>query len=336
MNKNYEKFFTEQGLTVTNDKAYGFLQGYETTVLYDKNQMAVYPIRIHISFYATDEQKNRIGNAFNAAKLKFFGFQFTPYGVFIGLNGWTSGSTLKQLPERLDLFYKTIRENGGLNKDYCPVCAKQIGGEFTAAKAESADGAEATAEVEPAAVEKPETKCCNVDGYMITMDIGCVDKINTIIAEDNKAYEQAPNNYLKGFLGALVGSVVGGIMAVILYFIGFISALSAVVAVVLGAFLYQKFGGKKNKMMIVIVSVTSLVVMLLSVLIVYLIATGVAIRSEGLDMGVFEAFAILMGEQEFAALFWRDFAMVFLFSAIGIGIEIFTLARQIRRKKTIN
>ncbi len=89
-------------------------------------------------------------------------------------------------------------------------------------------------------------------------------------------------------------------------------------------------------MMIVIVSVTSLVFMLLSVVVVYLIATGIAINSEGLEMGVFEAFGLLMSESaEFSRMFWLDFGLVFLFSAIGIGIEIFTLSRQIQRKKNI-
>ncbi len=338
MNKNIEKFLAEQGLTVTGDKAYGFLRGYETNVIVN-NRDTSSPFRMHISFYATDEQKNRMGSEFNASKIGFLRFQFTPYGVFIGLNGWTLNSMIKKLPEYLDLFFKTIEANGGLNKNYCPVCATQIGGEFPAEEQPSSEQtlvSEGAEEVKPAPAGKPETRRCDVDGYMITMDVGCVDKINAIITADNKAFEEAPNNYVKGFIGAALGGLVGGILTAILYFIGFVSAISAVVAVLLGAFLYQKLGGKPNKMMIVIVSVTSLVFMLLSVVVVYLIATGIAINSEGLEMGVFEAFGLLMSESaEFSRMFWLDFGLVFLFSAIGIGIEIFTLSRQIQRKKNI-
>lgn len=73
MNKNFAKFLTEQGLTVTGDRAYGVLHGYETNIIVN-NFNTTSPVNMHISFYATDEQKNRIGIAFNAAKLSFSAF----------------------------------------------------------------------------------------------------------------------------------------------------------------------------------------------------------------------------------------------------------------------
>lgn len=344
MNKKFERFFVEQGLNVMGERAYGTLRGYETNVVLNNFDTAS-PVKMHISFYATDEQKSRMNDAFTAAKLKFFRCQFTPYGVFIGLNGWTLNSLLKKLPSLFDLFCTTIETNGGLKSDYCPVCGKQIFGEQAAEEPQASVGEEPAfgeeSGEEPAPEQKreggkTETRRCDVDGYLITMDVGCVDKINAIIAEDNNAFAAAPNNYFKGFIGAALGALVGAAVSVILYLLGYISAISSVIAVLLGAFLYQKFQGKPNKMMIVIVSLTSLAFMLLSVLGIYLWATSVAISSEGLEMGVFEAFILLMSESsDFASMFWLDFGLVFLFSAIGIGLEIFYLSKQIKRKRNI-
>ncbi len=63
----------------------------------------------------------------------------------------------------------------------------------------------------------------------------------------------------------------------------------------------------------------------------------------GADMSAMEAFVKLMQSTEvledmnrtFAEIFYTDLALVLLFSAVGIGLEIFVLAKKIKRKKTI-
>ncbi len=315
MNKKLTAFFTERGLTVTGNKAYGKMNGFETNVRLD-NFNNVSPLQIHISFYATDEQKRAMADELRRAAYKFFNFQFTAYGLMLGLNGMTCSSLCKRLPEMTDNILSVISQNGGLN-GVCPVCGKEI--------------------------EEGKSRSCTVDGATITMDEECIGNINAVIEAENREFEQAPNNYLFGFFGALIGGIAGGLVSALLYWIGFVASASAIIAVVLGAFLYQKFHGKPNKMMIVIVSVTSLVCMALSVFFVYLAAAGIAVNEVGADMSAMEAFVKLMQSTEvledmnrtFAEIFYTDLALVLLFSAVGIGLEIFVLAKKIKRKKTI-
>lgn len=309
MNKKYSAFFAEQGMTVNGNRAYGIVRGYEMNAalvgVYTNNGS---PLQLHISFYATDEQKRKMEAALRNAAIKFCKFGFTAYGLAIGLNDMTLGRLLKRMPQLLDTFFGILTENGALTSEYCPVCGNPFG---------------------------ESKKQCTIDGYTIYIDAECVDNINAVIEAENKDFNEAPNHYLRGFLGALIGGLAGAAVAVVLYAVGFISSIAAVVSVVFGTFLYKKFHGKPNKMMLVIVAATTVVCMALSVFLIYLTASGIAAQQEGLNISAMEAFKIVMADSEVSRAFYADLAMVLLFSAIGIGIQIAYTARAIKRQGTI-
>lgn len=58
------------------------MNGFETNVRLD-NFNNVSPLQIHISFYATDEQKRAMADELRRASYKFFNFQFTAYGLML-------------------------------------------------------------------------------------------------------------------------------------------------------------------------------------------------------------------------------------------------------------
>lgn len=264
---------------------------------------------MHVSFYATDEQKRSIESAIRNLALKFFVMQFSPYGISLGFNDLTVSRLLKRLPSVLDAIFGILSDNGALKSEFCPVCGKPL--------------------------EESNSKKCNIDGFSITIDNDCVNTINTVINTENEDFNNAPNNYFKGFLGALIGGLAGAAVSVLLYLVGFVSSISAVIAIVLGAFLYQKFHGKPNKGMIIIVSLTTLVLLSATVPAIYIVAAGIAAKSEGFNMSAIEAFNICMRDAEFSRMLYTDLALILLFSAIGIGFEIFVLSKKIKRKKNI-
>lgn len=308
MNKKFTEFFNAYGMTITGNNAYGVVKGYETNAIVAMMDN-VTPLRLHISFYATDEQKRAIEAAIRNAQIKYLNFRFTPYGILIGLNDITVKKLITRLPQLLDTFYGILAENGGLGSEYCPVCGNVL---------------------EPFAEQKR-----NIEGFTITLDGNCVENINAVISAENKDFNEAPNNYLKGFLGALIGGLAGAAVSVAFYMAGFVSSISAIISVMLGAFLYQKFHGKPNKMMIVIVSVTTIVCMIASILGIYIVAAGLAADQEGIEMNAFDAFAKCMQNGEFAGWFYGDLALSLVFSAIGVGLEIFTLKNKIKRQQNI-
>lgn len=308
MNKKFEAFFSSYGMEVNGKFAYGTINGYEVnaTVAQLDN---VAPFKMHISFYATDDQKRAIEYSIKNLALKFFTMQFSPYGLSLGFNAITMNQLLKRLPDTLDTIFAILNENGALKSDFCPVCGNRL--------------------------EPSTTKKCNIDGYTITLDSGCVNNINSVISAENQDFNEAPNNYLKGFLGALIGGLVGAVLSIILNVIGFVSSISAIVAIMLGSFLYQKFHGKPNKMMILIVSLTTLVLLAATIPVIYIAVSGFAAYYEGVNISALEAFQILMEDPEFAGMFYTDLALVVVFSAIGTGLQIYTLSQKIKRKKNI-
>lgn len=247
-------------------------------------------------------------NALDDAKIKRCQFHFTEYGLYVALTDFTLGKLIERLPSLFELFISTISNNGGLTRQYCPMCGKEF------------------------CDNKQELK---LDGFSIGIDSDCKDSINAAIEAENKAFEEAPNNYLKGLCGALVGGVIGIVVAIILFNMGFYSSIAAIVSIVVGTLLYKKFGGKPTKMMIVIVSMVTLVFMAISVFLCYFIDAGIAAKEVGLDISAFEAFKIIMDDEEIAGMFRVDMIMVLLFSIIGVVLESVYISKSLKRKQKI-
>lgn len=184
-------------------------------------------------------------------------------------------------------------------------------------------------------IDEENSKKCNIDGFTITLSNECVNKENSSIQEANENFKNAPNNYLKGFIGALIGGIIGAGLSVLFYYLGFVSALSSIVSVLLGSFLYAKFGGKENKMMIVIVTITTLVCLIISHFATYIVVAGITAKENGLIMSSFEAFSIVMKDAEVSRAFYTDLVLIIVFALVGIGCEIYYLSKKIKRKKSI-
>lgn len=306
MNKKLTAFLTERGLTVDKNSAYGVFGGFETNVQY-RPMDNVTPLYLHFACYTTDEQKRAIQQELNSASIKYLKFAFSSYGLEVGLNDLTLGRLIKRLDEVLSKICSSLTNNGALGIGYCPVCGNVLNFD--------------------------QSKKCTVDGLTVTIDDTCITNINNLITAENKDFAEAPNNYLRGFAGAVIGGLVGVVIAVGFYLAGFISAISAFVAILLGEFLYRKFGGKPNKMMVVILSVTTFVMMMLAVVGIYFVAS--AIEGAKYGYGAFESFSIVMSDAEAQRVFTLDMILTVIFSALGCGYEIFMLLKRVKRKTNI-
>lgn len=305
MNKKLSEAFAQAGVVLDKNRGYGVVNGFETNVIVSSMQPAI----IHFSCYATDEQKRSILQTLAGEKIKFAQFSFSPFGLSASINDWTTGSLAKRLDSVLETICSALKSNGALGVGYCPVCGN--------------------------ALDFENSKKCNVKGMTISLDNVCVENINGLINEENKAIAEAPNNYLRGFAGALVGSLAGAAIAVVLYLIGFISALSAFVAFFVGELLYRKFGGKPNVIMVVTLACTVFAAMLLTVFGIYLVAAAEGAKANGIDMNAFEAFKVCMQDEEIRGGFISDMLLTVLFSVLGCAYEIYALCKRIKRPQNI-
>ena len=308
MNKKVISLLQQYGLTVTGNTAYGIMQGYETS-LRSPSPMEQSAYYIHVNFYATDEKKQEIATELGRTGIKLTA---TPsaYGLTICFPAAFAGTLVKNLPVLFDRLIALLKQNELPGADTCPYDGKPL--------------------------IEAEKKRCSINGFYVTLNNDCVSSINRQIEEENRAFANAPNNYMQGICGALLGGIVGAACTIALYYIGFVSSLSAIIAVLLGAFLYRKFGGKPNVMMIVIVSVVSLILIGAAFFVSYLIAAGTAAAEAGLHMSALDALLICLDDSEFASAFYSDFAMLFVFTIVGIVIVVISLVRQIKRPKNIS
>lgn len=307
MNKKLAAALQQHGMTVTGNSAYGTVHGYEMS-LRAPSPMEQSAYFLHVSFYASEEKKQEAAN-----EIARFGNKLrvenSAYGLTITLP--QPVFTLNPLIEAIGVLFEKL-----------PALFKQK--EIPGADVCPYDGNPMT----------ENSKRCVMNGFFVTLNNDCIGSINKAIEEENRLFANAPNNYLQGICGALVGGVVGAALVIALYFMEYVASISAIIAVMLGAFLYRKFGGKPNAVMIVIVSVISLIFILIG----YYAAVIIDIISEfSLDFGsAVELLNLNLAENpEFSKLFYTNLALLLVFTALGIGVMIFSLVRQIKRPKNI-
>lgn len=307
MNKKLAAALQQHGMTVTGNSAYGTVHGYEMS-LRAPSPMEQSAYFLHVSFYASEEKKQEAAN-----EIARFGNKLrvenSAYGLTITLP--QPVFTLNPLIEAIGVLFEKI-----------PALFKQK--EIPGADVCPYDGNPMT----------ENSRRCVMNGFFVTLNNDCISSINKAIEEENRLFANAPNNYLQGICGALVGGVVGAALVIALYFMEYVASISAIIAVMLGAFLYRKFGGKPNAVMIVIVSVISLIFILIG----YYAAVIIDIISEfSLDFGsAVELLNLNLAENpEFSKLFYTNLALLLVFTALGIGVMIFSLVRQIKRPKNI-
>ncbi len=136
-------------------------------------------------------------------------------------------------------------------------------------------------------------------GRMFHAHEHCFDEYTEQVKSGEIKEAQAPNNTLRGLLGAILGALAGCIVWVLLYFIGYIAVIAAALASLGAAFMWGKFGGKNNKIKIVVIWAVTIVMIMLAMLTAYLIEVQLAINqlvSEGEEISgsAFEWLIILI------------------------------------------
>lgn len=308
MNAKLEQYCNNNRLEVIGNVGYGTYNGYEMNIAYYALDN-VTPIHIHISFYANVQDKKTIYQRVVQQKVKYLKVELDEFGLKLGLNGFTLNSILNNLNNTLDLITDIIKEYNGKNLEYCPVCGKEF---------------------------SEEAKVYDVRDIKVKLNPECVTNINEAIEEGNKNFEEAPNNYGKGIVGLLLGALIGAISYVILFMLGFISAISAFLSIMLGAFFYKKFGGKPNKIMVILAAVITVISLVLTVFILYVNAAGLLASEFGFTTSGIAAFTDMMTVSEFSAEFTANLLMTVLFTALGAGYEVYNLSKSVKRVKKIN
>ena len=308
MNKKIKTYFEGKGFETNGNIGKGKLHGHEVS-LYVEILNNLVPVQLHIAFYASTEVKREILNEIRNLKIKYLRFDCDSYGLWLGMNDITVGGLMKKMDNILEQIFGVLSKYAVLGYGYCPLCGEVI--------------------------DIENSKQYRLNWAHITLDQKCVENVNAIINDENAEFNAASNNLGKGSLGAVLGSLIGVVSYVILFFMNFISAISAFLSSYLGALFYKKFGGKPNKMMIVIVSVISIASMLLTAYLLHALAAKGILLEAGYDMGMNDAFKAMMDDPDFSSAFLSNFGLTALFSIIGAASQLSALIRSTKRAETI-
>ena len=162
-----------------------------------------------------------------------------------------------------------------------------------------------------------------IDGTLVLCCDNCKNNVHADIAYKQESIRELPNNIPLGIICGILGSLIGVAVWMFVNYLGYISALCAILLVFCCIAGYKKFGGRIN---ISGVLITSLIIILMVFLANYL-SLGISLYSEFKDIGASLLDCLLdipalLKVPEVKSAFIKDLGVSYLFTVIS-AISIF-------------
>ena len=255
-------------------------------------------LKLHVSFFATLQQQQFIQTTLKNSRIKGMQTRLTDYGIEITFAGVNAAVISSLLPSVLTFVVATCKNYGALNCNYCPLCGAELAPE--------------------------EKRVVQVEGIHIALDNKCIDRINDVLAKKYHLGNSQPNNYGKGFLGALLGALIGAVVAIGSFFTDTLPVLAAVLSVCLGMIFYKKFKAKQNNVMFVMVGCLTMVFQTVASVFSFMISAHLAILEMGGQVeSIWQSFKQCMLLRQFSKLFYISLMISIVTSAICIFVAFF-------------
>lgn len=309
MNKHIINALSSYEFTYEKYTAYGQIDGYEVNVL--SRPLDIGPVLV-FSTYMPLEKKNAFISRIKAYNFSMVSASALEFGVVVTIGVMTSGGIEKKFKKVLPVILNLLHEFEAPKKEVCPLSGIEMD--------------DLNSKVAPI----PELS------IKVRLTNDAITNVNNQIEKINEVYEEAPNNYLKGMGGLFIGALVGVLLTIGLGLLGYITAFASFISIILGTFLYSKFGGKQNKMMILMSFVITTISILLAVFVIYIILANDLMIEADLAYRGMDAFKFAMANsKEFNRSFLLDLVLNLVFIVLGIVISFFTLKKMIKRPKKV-
>ena len=291
MNKYLKEFAERYSLKENgNNVVYGVFNGYQVVVSLSNTNPVDCFVRIYSNFR---EVKGDVESFLSIRKSEYklrvytfsnstLTFDYTTFGV----KGWVEKAEkiLLELTEHL-----TRIQAKGI--EYCPGCGEKM--------------------------DIPTT--VTVHNNPLLLCSNCAGKIKEEQDKKEAEYQAAPGNYGKGLIGAIIGALIGGVVWIaVAYILGLVSAFIAVLITYLAAIGYDKMQGKQSQKKLIITTAVSLVVVVLSMYLSYVVMVNAELKAAGITENPFISLAYLLEtDPEVMAGFIGDMFMSLLFGVLG-------------------
>ncbi|MBO4666685.1 MAG: hypothetical protein J5666_00960, partial [Bacilli bacterium] len=231
-------------------------------------------------------------------------------GVMVVIGVLTAGTFEKKYPKVIEVIIDALNFVNAPKSDICPASG--------------------------IALDDENSTTTFYNNIKITVSKEGLTKYNESITHANEEFKSEPNNYLKGFLGIFLGGIAGVLATILFSLMGIISAVSAFISVFFGIFLYKKFGGKPNWVMIVMSFITTLVFIMGYILYAYIVYSVTYLADLGIIKAGIDALKYCLANyEEVAKSFRYDMILNLVFCTLGIIASISYAITQSRRPKQL-
>ena len=144
----------------------------------------------------------------------------------------------------------------------------------------------------------------------------CFDEYAQKVSAEEATEKAAPNkNLLKAIGGMALGALAGCVVWIIFSALGLISYWAPLISAFLGAYLWDRFGGKNDKFKIILLWVVTLVLLTLTIFLTYYVMLSNVAAEAGYTMA--EAWPIWMESEEFTSALIQDIVISYVFILVA-------------------
>ena len=305
MNKKIVEALNNYNFSFEKNQGYGYIEGYEVNIVNNPTQYG--PI-FYFSTFLSQSKKTDFICKFNSLKISLCQAGSFDFGVCVMVGALTAGGFGKKLNEVLPKILEILQELEAPKGNICPQTNEEL--------------------IE----ENYQNVLLGSNVIKIKMSSKGIEAVLSYNEKSKEDYKAAPNNYLKGFLGILIGAIAGGAVTVILELIGFISWLSPFVSIFLGTFLYRKFGGKPTLVMLLMSFLTTLIVILGTLFVLYLVVCTKACNDASFAVEGIEAIKFCIDNVEgVKSAIISDFVVNIVIIVLYELFSIPAVLKQVRR-----
>lgn len=247
MNKYLKTFVEEFNLETRGNVQYGTIDNYQGYVFIDIYGAPAYQGGI---FAHIGDNKAKVTEFLTSKKkeLKLFRFEVFENAVLFAITGFTFKGVMETYRKVFAEITQFFTQIGVLDAEYCPICGDKM----------------------------EEKVLSSINDVPVYLDAKCAAEKNAIIEKRDEEFKNAPNNYIKGTLGAILGGLIGAVVWVaVAYFTGYISGLIALLIAILASVGYDLLKGKPTKVKLVIVISTTIILSVVSMLMCYVILASI-------------------------------------------------------------
>jgi len=303
MNSQIKNLFLSMNLEIKGNVASGLIDNINVRFIYKDTTTGPYMKFMFVGYLDVDKKAGLIDEL--QKDFINFDYSYNQFCILCDLNNLSIEQSLIVIPNMIEKTISKLKENNFLSNGYCPYYGSVL--------------------------NEADSVTLSKDYYNIKVSKECKNVIEGTKAEAKRAYSERKKHYLKGSLGALIGGIVGAIIYIIFNQLNVITSISGSVAFLLGSFLFVKFGGKPDYIMVLIVTLTSVIFILGTFYVEYLYEAHKIFNSAELNLNWFDAFDLCYKLiPQFKEDFWKDFGLNLLF--LGLGL-IFPLIQAINYNK---